>query len=177
MIETYGSRLHTARTAKELTLNDLSEMVGISSASLSRTENGINYPRKKTRRAIAKALEVSEEWLETGDGEMEEPKNVVHIEEEIDASLIPEHLRTRLQDALAFMTETQIETAILVCEAMADLNRHQRMAAYREGIQAIDTRKYASAEPPKTHEEKAKAPRTFDPMKALEAEEYGKNEG
>ena len=151
MLSTYGERLSATRKAKNLTLADLSGLTGVTAASLSKAENGIITPRKVTRKTIAQALGVSEEWMETGHGEMEEkPK---HIEEGFDASLIPEPLRVRLQDALVFMTDAQIETAVLVCEAMAEVNRHERMAAYQA---ALERDLKAASQGPGTGAEKRK---------------------
>ena len=181
MLSTYGERLSATRKAKNITLAELSEKVGVTSASLSRAENGVIMPRKTTRKAIAQALGVTEEWLETGTGEMEEaPK---HIEEEFDASLIPEPLRVRLQDALAFMTDQQIETAVLVCEAMAEVNRHQRLKEYYKMIaqsdqaQTVDIRKYANQTAPgKIVKDGGHIYAGFDVLGTLEREENGKNE-
>lgn len=67
------TRIKEARKAKHYSQKALADKIGISDAALSKIENGINNPARSTVLAIANALNISAEWLETGDGEMELP--------------------------------------------------------------------------------------------------------
>lgn len=67
------TRIKEARKAKHYSQKALADKIGISDAALSKIESGINNPARSTVLAIANALNISAEWLETGDGEMKLP--------------------------------------------------------------------------------------------------------
>lgn len=64
------TRIKLARTEKHLSQKALADKIGISDAALSKIESGVNNPARSTLLAIANALNISLEWLETGVGEM-----------------------------------------------------------------------------------------------------------
>ncbi len=66
-MEAFARKLKDARSAKELNQEELGELVGVSRRSINAYEKGAAIPRKKTIRALAKALGVSVEYL-TNDG-------------------------------------------------------------------------------------------------------------
>jgi transcriptional regulator with XRE-family HTH domain len=58
-----GDRLKTAREARELSQKDLGDRVGLSDKQIWRYENGLNAPGADALTDIAKALEVSLDYL------------------------------------------------------------------------------------------------------------------
>lgn len=61
--ETTGSRIKGCRIKKKLTQGELGALVGVSATAIMRYEQGEREPKVQTFRAIAKALDVSEEYL------------------------------------------------------------------------------------------------------------------
>jgi len=58
---TFGERVHALRLAKNMTLSDLSRLVGVSEATLNRYETGnIKNPKQERVSALAQALGVTE---------------------------------------------------------------------------------------------------------------------
>lgn len=58
-----GDRLKSAREARQLTQKDLGDRVGINDKQIWRYENGLNSPNADTLTDLAKALEVSLDYL------------------------------------------------------------------------------------------------------------------
>ena len=63
-------RIKQARLLRKYSQKKLADIIGISDAALSKIESGKNNPSKTTLKAIADALDVSLDWLKTGDGSM-----------------------------------------------------------------------------------------------------------
>lgn len=62
-----GQRLQQARLQRAMTQEELSQLSGVTEASISRIENGLVIrPRMMTARALAAALGVDPGWLLTG---------------------------------------------------------------------------------------------------------------
>lgn len=61
-----GRRLRTARTAAKFSQADLAEKVGTSSQALGQIENGWRAPSIPKLVELARALDVSPEWLLSG---------------------------------------------------------------------------------------------------------------
>lgn len=59
MLEKLGPRIRKIRRGKDITIEALGESVGMSGASISRYEMGINLPKLETLVKIAEALDVS----------------------------------------------------------------------------------------------------------------------
>jgi len=64
--DTFGSRLTQARVELGLSQAELAERTGIAPAQISRYESGRNIPRAGVVVKLAKALDVSSQWLITG---------------------------------------------------------------------------------------------------------------
>ena len=58
-----GERIRRLREARELTQEDLADLVGVRSKTISRWENGRNEALRDNARTLAKALGVSEETI------------------------------------------------------------------------------------------------------------------
>src|SRR5574344_1444930 len=58
-----GERIKEMRDANNWDVRDLAPMVGTSIASISRRENGINMPKAKDIKAMAKIFNVNPVWL------------------------------------------------------------------------------------------------------------------
>ncbi len=67
---TIGQRIKQVREDVPLSQRELATAVGVSSAQLSRIENGHSMPRPLTIRNIADALGVRWGWLAKGTGDM-----------------------------------------------------------------------------------------------------------
>lgn len=74
-METLGDRVRTARDRKLWTQKELSDATGIMEATISRIENGKyrRRPFRATLEAIARALDVSVEWIAFGDDQGKAP--------------------------------------------------------------------------------------------------------
>ncbi|MET3459784.1 helix-turn-helix domain-containing protein [Variovorax atrisoli] len=72
MSTTVGERITIARSARGASQGDLARESGIAATQLSRYETGRATPRKLALARLAQALAVSLEWLERGEGEMDE---------------------------------------------------------------------------------------------------------
>ena len=71
-METIGTRLRQARERRVLTQEDLSQLAGVTEATISRMENGKSGPtRPSTVRKLAEALGVEPGWLLFGDEGLE----------------------------------------------------------------------------------------------------------
>jgi len=70
-----GTKLKKLREIKSLSLRDVEDMVGISSASLSDIENGVTTnPRKSTVDKLCKGLQIDQEYFYNSDSRL--PKDV-----------------------------------------------------------------------------------------------------
>lgn len=65
-----NNRIRTLRKSAGLTLQQLGDKIGITSASLSTIETGKSNPSNQTVLSICRVFGVSEHWLRTGEGEM-----------------------------------------------------------------------------------------------------------
>lgn len=66
------SRLKEARKKRGLTLREVADQIGISESAVSNIERGRNKPSGSTLALFCQKLHISESWLRTGEGEMEE---------------------------------------------------------------------------------------------------------
>ena len=67
-------RFKDVRKAKELTLKQVADLLGISESSVSNIERGRNNPSGSTLTLFCEKLGVNRQWLETGEGEMFNPE-------------------------------------------------------------------------------------------------------
>ena len=66
----YGERLRTARKARELTQPALAEVSGVSQSLISQLENSLTATGSEYTNRLARALEISADWLADELGEM-----------------------------------------------------------------------------------------------------------
>ena len=67
---TLGERIRLALKSKNVKQKELADQIGIAAASVSQFCSGTHNPSARTIRDIARALNIREEWLRTGAGEM-----------------------------------------------------------------------------------------------------------
>lgn len=65
-------RMKEARTKRGYSMIKVAELIGISDSAYSKLERGINNPAPRTVELFCQKLHISESWLRTGEGEMEE---------------------------------------------------------------------------------------------------------
>lgn len=69
-MEQLGERIKSVRKAMGLTMEEFGKKLGMTKASVSRIENGINGPSEQTVRLICSTFGVDYTWLTQGTGEM-----------------------------------------------------------------------------------------------------------
>ena len=67
-----NKRMKEAREARKLSQLKTAELIGITSSGYSKLEKGTNNPSDRTIALFCQQLSISESWLRTGEGEMEE---------------------------------------------------------------------------------------------------------
>lgn len=65
-----NERIKEVRKLLSLSQDDFGNKIGISKASVSRLESGINNPSEQTIKLICKEYGINEIWLRTGEGKM-----------------------------------------------------------------------------------------------------------
>ncbi|MET3441355.1 transcriptional regulator with XRE-family HTH domain [Variovorax paradoxus] len=124
LITTVGERITMARSARGASQGDLARESGIAATQLSRYETGRATPRKLALARLAQALAVSLEWLERGDGEMDEYPTAegkglaFHVDAEIADRIaayayfhgvtVPEAIAEILDNALSVYSEKEL---------------------------------------------------------------------
>ena len=81
-----NNRIREVRQSAGLSMKVFGDRIGISSASVSKIETGINNPSEQTIRAICSEFHISRLWLEQVVGDMKEA-----------STLIPDLVRVRRQ--------------------------------------------------------------------------------
>ena len=72
-MDTIGTRLRQTRERRVITQEDLSQLSGVTEATISRLENDKSGPtRQSTVRKLAAALEVEPQWLLLGEDDQAE---------------------------------------------------------------------------------------------------------
>lgn len=79
-MDTVGERLKHARKIKGLTLNDIKANSGVSTGNLSEIENNKVLPSTPTLISICRILDISIDWLLTGEGRGPDETEVEHKE-------------------------------------------------------------------------------------------------
>lgn len=83
-MDTLAKRIKSSRTLRKMTQITLAEIVGVSTSSISQYESETDMasePSVKTLEKIARALDVSFEWLATGRGKQDIEEFLVDITE------------------------------------------------------------------------------------------------
>lgn len=65
-------RMKQVRKSKKLTLKEIAELVGVTESTVSKYETGKFLPSDAVIQLFCQKLHISESWLRTGEGEMEE---------------------------------------------------------------------------------------------------------
>ncbi len=71
-MENLGERLHFARKKKGYTQDSLAETIGVSRGVIFNLEKNKTTPQTIVVNAICQTLNISKDWLLTGEGEMED---------------------------------------------------------------------------------------------------------
>lgn len=121
---TEGGRLRMARKDRGITLQELATRVGCVHSSLQSAESGRTSLRDPLLRAVARELEVSPDWIRTGEG-----PRTVEAQVEAEDPILAEYFlrgtrdgyRRRLCRAIGKMTDDQVETLARLCEVVAGI--------------------------------------------------------
>ncbi|MGE6107872.1 LexA family protein [Aeromonas sobria] len=94
-METINDRITASRQAQKMSKAELARRVGISHASVSKWESGLNQPKGRYLNDLAAALGVSVNWLLTGDGEVrgQTAPEVVPGYHNVEPAVIPQGTR------------------------------------------------------------------------------------
>lgn len=65
-------RMKEVRKRKKLTLKEVADLIQVSESAVSQYERGKSIPSNSVIRLFCEKLHISESWLRTGEGEMEE---------------------------------------------------------------------------------------------------------
>ena len=120
-----------ARIKRNYSMTKVAELIGISDSAYSRLEKGVNNPSKRTVELFCQKLHISESWLRTGEGEMEEPEA---------ASLVDALAREYNMDAGGVALLRAVARAF---EALSPDQRDQILAALFSDLQAAIEGRYA----------------------------------
>ncbi len=74
-MENLGERLHFARKKKGYTQDSLAETIGVSRGVIFNLEKNKTTPQTIVVNAICQTLNISKDWLLTGEGEREDPSH------------------------------------------------------------------------------------------------------
>lgn len=96
-----NERIKEVRKALQMSLAEFGERIGITSASCSRIENGINNPSRQTVLAICNEFGVNEDWLQTGEGEMFRNKTAKEELMDFVGDIIADDDETRMRFVMA----------------------------------------------------------------------------
>lgn len=94
-METINDRITASRQAQKMSKAELARRIGISHASVSKWESGLNQPKGRYLNDLADALGVTVNWLLTGDGDMSEPATTKAIPgyHNVEPAVIPQGSR------------------------------------------------------------------------------------
>ena len=107
----------------KMTLVQFGEKIGVSAASVSAIELGKNGPSDQTIRSICREFGIREEWLRTGEGDIQ----IARARDEVIADFLgdviadePENFRKRLVAAMAAWTEKDWENLAHLAETITE---------------------------------------------------------
>lgn len=112
---TIADRIRSAREKRGLTTYEAAELAGVSQSSWSDWENSVSVPRGANRLKAAQALEVSAEWLRTGE--------VVTVHRGSHVVSLSSPGAYEIENAIAFSPEDQrlLDSAIVASEGYLEL--------------------------------------------------------
>ena len=105
-----NQRIALARKEKRVKQEELAEKCGLTKNFISLIETGKREPSDRTIKDICRTLNVNEDWLRTGEGEMFNPKTTMEELVDLTDTLLSEEstsFKNRLVSALAKLTEEQ----------------------------------------------------------------------
>lgn len=76
-----NERIKQIRKRENYNQTEFAKVLGISQSGFQKIEMGINNPSEQTIRAICSEFHINRIWLETGEGPMEETKEVLMADE------------------------------------------------------------------------------------------------
>lgn len=124
-----GKRIELVRRRLDMSMEEFGNRIGISRASVSRLERGINNPAQRTIMLIAEKFGISERWLRNGTGEMIAPAPST---DDLVSTLAAEYSLT--------------ENDMLILRAFLALSESDRQAFLRFGKELVQLQD--SEEPP-----------------------------
>ena len=121
------NRMKKARTIRGFTLTKTAELIGISDSAYSKLEKGINNPSDRTVMLFCQKLRISESWLRTGEGEMEERDVIAELIAAYDLGPAAQALMRAVGRILAELGEEACNRAIedVLAELQASLANRQ----------------------------------------------------
>lgn len=112
-------RMRQVRKQKKLTLKEVAELVRVSESAVSQYEHGKSIPSESVIHLFCEKLQISESWLRTGEGEMEEKDLLTELTVRYNLGPAGQALLRAVARAFAELDE---ETASrIVEEALAEL--------------------------------------------------------
>ena len=106
-----NNRIKQVRTSLNLTQKDFAKKLGVTDTYVSLLESGNKEIGKQTKSLLINVFKVNQDWLETGNGEMFDPKPANPIDALSEISLLVE-LSRRSIDKLDVKTKETITTFI-----------------------------------------------------------------
>ncbi|HHW57103.1 MAG TPA: helix-turn-helix transcriptional regulator [Clostridia bacterium] len=125
-MQTIGERIKYARKKNNLTITALSKLTGLSVGNLSDLENNKSMPSSNALIKLKNALNVSIDWLLTGEmfGEVKEQEEAYIIEKDLKEMNEREKLLLKAFKKLSEEKKRDIEGYIKVCLHTSDLEKY-----------------------------------------------------
>ena len=123
---TYNERVRALRKELGLTLQAFGDRLGVTRATVSRIENGVNNLSDQMVVSICREYGVSEEWLRDGIGEMFVPvtrnEKIARFAGELMKDETPD-FRRQLVEILADLNDEQWDALADFAEKLADIKK------------------------------------------------------
>lgn len=123
---TYNERVRALRKELGLTLQAFGDRLGVTRATVSRIENGVNNLSDQMVVSICREYGVSEEWLRDGEGEMFVPvtrnEKIARFAGELMKDETPD-FRRQLVEILADLNDEQWDALADFAEKLANIKK------------------------------------------------------
>lgn len=123
---TYNERVRALRKELGLTLQAFGDRLGVTRATVSRIENGVNNLSDQMVVSICREYGVSEKWLRDGDGEMFVPvtrnEKIARFAGELMKDETPD-FRRQLVEILADLNDEQWDALADFAEKLANIKK------------------------------------------------------
>lgn len=114
-------RLKSTMAEKHISQSTLASELGVRQTTISNYLNGVNKPKKGTLIAIAKFLEVSEDWLRTGKGPKALPQEIPTNEKFSYINRKIKEIKTLTKQDLRYLTkEEQLKMLMVYVNSIVD---------------------------------------------------------